>query len=88
METIFLKRFLKDISKIEDSQLKNEIIEIIEAVQNADNQFDIPNIKKMKGYKSAFRIRVGYYRIGIFIEKDTVEFAMFLHRKDIYKFFP
>ena len=38
--------------------------------------------------RSNYRIRLGDYRIGIEIQKDTIIFTRFLHRKDIYKFFP
>jgi len=46
------------------------------------------NLKKLKGFKTAYRIRVGDYRIGLFISNDTVEFARVVHQKDIYKVFP
>jgi mRNA interferase RelE/StbE len=49
---------------------------------------DIINLKKLSGYKSAFRIRIGDYRIGVIIENDTVIFVAFAHRKDIYHRFP
>ena len=49
---------------------------------------DIPNLKKLKGFEDAYRIRISDYRIGLFIIDNTTVFARFLHRKDIYKFFP
>ncbi|GHT72984.1 hypothetical protein FACS189456_2800 [Bacteroidia bacterium] len=56
---------------------------------NASIQFArIANLKKMKGHHSAYRIRVGNYRIGIFVEGDTIIFAILEHRKDIYRVFP
>ena len=42
----------------------------------------------MEGFKNAYRIKIGDYRIGVFIEEDTIEFVRFVHRKDIYKKFP
>jgi len=48
----------------------------------------IPNTKKLKGHKSAYRTRVGDYRAGFFFENSTIFLARFLHRKDIYKIFP
>ncbi len=38
--------------------------------------------------KFAYRIKIGDYRIGIFVESKVVEMARFVHRKDIYKVFP
>jgi mRNA interferase RelE/StbE len=49
---------------------------------------EIKNYKKLKGSFNTFRIKLGQYRIGIFIDNDTVEFVIILHRKDIYKYFP
>jgi len=42
----------------------------------------------MKGNKTAFRIRIGRYRIGIYIVNETVEFTRVLSRDKIYKYFP
>ncbi|WP_374754821.1 type II toxin-antitoxin system RelE family toxin [Dyadobacter psychrophilus] len=44
--------------------------------------------KKLKGFSNAYRIRIGDYRVGIFVENNIVELARIAHRKDIYKVFP
>ena len=51
---------------------------------------DIRKLKerKVKGEKKFYRIRVGDYRLGVKIEGETVTFIRFLHRKDIYRYFP
>jgi len=41
-----------------------------------------------EGHPTAYRIRIQNYRVGIFQEGETVEFARILPRKDIYKYFP
>ncbi|HEY4721787.1 MAG TPA: type II toxin-antitoxin system RelE/ParE family toxin [Anaerolineae bacterium] len=46
------------------------------------------NIKKLQGGTNYYRIRVGDYRVGLVVESDTVTFVRFLHRKDIYRYFP
>ncbi|WP_202807006.1 type II toxin-antitoxin system RelE family toxin [Planktothrix agardhii] len=46
------------------------------------------HLKKLQGYDTFYRIRLGNYRIGIELNEDTIIFTRFLHRKDIYKFFP
>ena len=57
-------------------------------VKDAETLRDIPNLKKLKGHKSAYRIRIGDFRIGLYINGDTAIFADFDHRKDIYKRYP
>jgi mRNA interferase RelE/StbE len=88
MKTVFLSEFGRDIAKIRLQAVKDDIAAIIEQVETAQNLTDLANLKKLKGFKTAYRLRSGDYRIGIFIENDTVEFARVVHRKDIYKVFP
>jgi len=82
------KSFKKDTDTINDKSIKNKIAQSILNVQYAENTLQINNLKKMKGFLNEYRIKVGDYRIGIRIENDTVKFLRFLHRKDIYKYFP
>ena len=77
----------KDLDKIPQhsrAAIEAVIIAIIEARVIAD----IRNIKKLKGHSTAYRIRVGDYRIGILFEDNTVNIMRILPRKDIYKLFP
>ncbi|MCB0846226.1 MAG: type II toxin-antitoxin system RelE/ParE family toxin [Bacteroidetes bacterium] len=52
-------------------------------------------LKKLQGFENYYRIKLGDYRIGIEIEKspentgeEIVTFIRFIHRKDIYRYFP
>jgi mRNA interferase RelE/StbE len=84
----FSKSFSRQFRQIKSKELALSVIAVVEFVSEAKTAGDIPNIRKMKGHKTAFRIRVGDYRIGVFIESNTVYFASFAHRKEIYKSFP
>jgi mRNA interferase RelE/StbE len=88
MNVVFLAQFARDIEKLRLQTIREQIAETIEVVEQAQTMADITNLKKLKGFKTAYRIRFGDYRIGVFIENDTVEFARVVHRKDIYKVFP
>jgi len=88
MQVEFLSQFNKDIDKIRSENIKHSVHRIILRVESAQSLSEIPNIKKLSGHKSAYRIRIGDYRIGIFVEGKTVEFARVVHRKDIYQLFP
>ena len=88
MKTLFLSQFEKDIDKIRMQSTKDDIADAVEQVEQADGSSSVVNLKKLKGFKTAYRIRVGDYRIGLFISDDTVEFARVVHQKDIYKVFP
>jgi mRNA interferase RelE/StbE len=80
--------FHKDIARLSNAKLAKLIQEAIENVKMADSPNEIKNIKNLKGYRNYYRIRIGDYRIGLFMENNLAEFSRFLHRKDIYKYFP
>ena len=88
MQILFTTRFEKDIRKLKDKKIAANIEEIILAVKIASGIADIHSLKKLKGFQNAYRIKIGDYRIGLFISGNTAEFACFMNRKDIYKFFP
>ena len=88
MKTAFSSRFLKDVNKLPNDAIKSAVADVIEAVEAAANLTAVVNLKKLKGYKNAYRIRVGDFRIGVFVAGNEVEFARVVDRKDIYKLFP
>jgi mRNA interferase RelE/StbE len=88
MKVEFLKKFSKDLDALDSKTIKSNLRSLIELVEESSSIEDIPNIKKLKGHKSAYRIRVGDYRLGFFFENGIIQMARFIHRKDIYKEFP
>lgn len=88
MKAEFLKQFYKDLNKITLQSTLDDIIASVKNVEEAASMREIKNFKRLKGYKNVYRIKVGDYRIGVFIENDVVEFARIVHRKDIYRVFP
>lgn len=88
MKVEFLKKFSKDLDVIGSKSVKSNLLKVIELMESVDALDKIPNTKKLKGHKSAYRIRVGDYRLGFFLENETISIARFVHRKDIYKIFP
>ena len=65
MKVEFLNKFSKDIDKIPFKSTKLALLKIITEIEKADNLDDFPNLKKLAGHKSAYRIRLGDYRIVI-----------------------
>ncbi|MBE0424936.1 MAG: plasmid stabilization protein [Lutibacter sp.] len=88
MKVVFLNSFKKDLIKISNVKLKGQIKEVIIAVELAESLAFLPNVKKMQGYSNAYRIRIGDYRLGLFIENGQIEMVRLVKRNDIYKVFP
>jgi mRNA interferase RelE/StbE len=84
----FESKFEKDLKLIKDRNLLSRLKQIILNCKQAENLAQINNLKKLQGYENLYRIRLGNYRLGIEIVENELIFTRFLHRKDIYKFFP
>lgn len=88
MEVDFLLKFSKDLDKISNKSVKANLLKFILILEGSKNLSGLPNVKKLSGHKSAYRLRIGDYRAGFFCEGETVIFARIVHRKDIYNLFP
>ena len=88
MKVEFLSSFSKDLDRLNDSEIQSTVAGIILHCERASSLKEIPHIKKLKGFKNAYRIRVREYRIGFYFENGVIEFARLLNRKDIYRSFP
>ncbi len=88
METEFLDKFNKDLDKISLKAVKNNLFKLITNVESAKSLNEIHQTKKLKGHKSAYRVRIADYRVGIFVDGNKVTFARIVHRKEIYNVFP
>ena len=88
MIVIITEEFQKTLRKINNKAVSERVLETIENIENASTMADIRSLKKLKGYQTAFRIRIGDYRIGVHITGDTVHFNRIANRKNIYDEFP
>lgn len=88
MKVLINKQFLNELSKIPTKE--RSIIEqfVFREIKEYLHCYQIPDIKKLKGYKNYYRLRFGNYRLGISYRNDVFIFERALHRKDIYKYFP
>ncbi|MBK8902646.1 MAG: type II toxin-antitoxin system RelE/ParE family toxin [Anaerolineaceae bacterium] len=88
MNILYESSFARDLKRVKDKQMLRHVQDVLEQVKAANNLSDIPNLKKLQGFESYYRLRLGEYRLGIEVEGQTVIFVRFLHRKDIYRSFP
>lgn len=85
----FDKSFEKSLEKTRNKSLFQKIEKVIIEFEHAKSLTDLPNVKKLTGYKYYYRVRIGEYRLGIEkISENTYRFIIVAHRKDIYKTFP
>jgi mRNA-degrading endonuclease RelE of RelBE toxin-antitoxin system len=83
-----LRHFLKDVQKLNDANVKQQLNTVISEIKAANHLTDLTQVKKLRGHSEAYRIRIGKYRLGFYFTGTHVEFARFAKREDIYKLFP
>ena len=88
MKVIYLRSVVKDVKKIKDPKLKDKILSVIKEMKEASKLEELRSLKKLSGHPTAYRIRIGDYRLGFYFEDGTIMLARFLKRSDIFKVFP
>lgn len=89
MKIEFDKSFEKSLRHIHNPLIFRRLKRIIIQIENSDSISDLQNLKKLTGFSSYYRLRIGDYRVGFeLIDSSTIRFIVISHRKDIYKIFP
>lgn len=81
------KSFQKDALKL-PAPAQVQLAKLINILSLAKKLSELSSCKKLTGFKNAYRIRMGEYRIGFVFENETIELIRVLGRKEIYKYFP
>ena len=88
MNVKFEARFSKDLRCIKDGSLLKRIKELITSCKEVENLAEIRQVKKLRGYDTFYRVRIGDYRIGLELVQNELIFVRCLHRKEVYRYFP
>jgi mRNA-degrading endonuclease RelE of RelBE toxin-antitoxin system len=70
MQVEFLSKFSKDIDQISQKSVKTNVAKLVRLMESEGDLNNIPNLKKLVGHKSAYRVRIGDYRDGFFTKVE------------------
>ena len=88
MKLDFKTSFRRDLRRIRDTDTQNRLRVVIGELEAASSISEIRGIVRIRAVGRHYRIRVGEYRMGISVDGNVLILARFLHRSDIYRFFP
>jgi len=77
----FLESFSKDIDALSSEEIKRKVILLIERVESISSLSELQNVKKLAGFKSAYRIRLGDYRVEFFLSVRRFNLHVFFIEK-------
>ena len=89
MNIIFTKSFEAYLCKIKNNSTRGQIGKAIEKLEVAGSLREVTGIKSFVGYSGYYRLRTGDYRIGFYLENETmVRLLIVDHRSKVYRDFP
>jgi mRNA interferase RelE/StbE len=65
MKVRFDKSFVKALDRIQDPNVLKRIESVLLKAEKASALSELTNLKKLKGYTSYYRIKIGDYRLGL-----------------------
>jgi mRNA interferase RelE/StbE len=87
MKVALTKRFAKELSKL-PRKIQLKVVEAIENLSETDSLGNIEDFKALSGYNNFYRIKIGQYRVGLFLDGDTFLIERIGVRGDFYKSYP
>ena len=87
MEVEVSRAFAKDMRGIHRNYHR-KIAQIIEELEAVEDIRQIKNMEPCEGTDNAYRIRIGDYRMGIYIENERIKVKRIGKRGDFYNYFP
>ncbi len=86
MKILVDKSFERDVKRL-PVQAQKQLQEITQKLSIASSLQEI-SFSKMEGAKNAYRIRFGNYRVGFYLDGDSIILSRVLDRKEMYRYFP
>ena len=82
--------FTRDIRRLRDAALRRRVDSVITEIEAAASLAEIAGVRRVVASASSryYRIRIGQYRLGIAIVGGAGVLVRFLHRNEIYRYFP
>ena len=87
MKVIASRQFAKQLLECPKST-QQRFAKVYDQMVEANYINEIKAVKKLTGFSTFYRVRIGDYRLGFEITEDQIQLLAIMHRKEIYRFFP
>lgn len=88
MEVEYTPAFSRDLKRERNAELRRRVQQVIDELKAAPTVAAVRGAVRVTAPGRYYRIRVGDFRLGFALEGDRVVLLRFMHRRDIYRFFP
>lgn len=88
MRARYRRSFERDVRKVRDRTVLARLAATLRTIEQAESLAELSGVRPLSGAPGLYRLRIGDYRLGIAVEGEAVEIVRFLHRREIYRYFP
>lgn len=88
LESGIQAKLYERLGTVRDERLRERVKEAIEELEAAKALQEVPGVRRLRGGEGYYRMRVGDYRLGFVLEGEKVVLVRFLHRREVYRYFP
>ena len=89
MELEYRASFVRDLRRVRNAVTRGRVLRVIEELEAAPTIAAMPGAVRITAAKGRYyRMRIGDFRLGIAVEGNVAVLVRFLHRRDIYRYFP
>ncbi|MCY3507326.1 MAG: type II toxin-antitoxin system RelE/ParE family toxin [Chloroflexi bacterium] len=88
MRVEYTPAFARDLKRERNAELKRRVERRIEELKAATAITDVTRAVRVTAPGRYYRIRLGDFRLGFALVGDRVVLLRFMHRRDIYRYFP
>ena len=88
MRVVTRSSFGRDLRKVRDAKVRDKVEQFLDAACAAKALGELPHVLPMTDHEGYYRVRVGKYRIGLYLDGESLEIVRVLPRRDFYRVFP
>ena len=88
MEIRYSRDFIRDLRRVKDASIRRRVDGVLDDLEAASTIAEISGARIIASGRRRYRIRIGDYRLGFALDGDAVTLMRFMHRRQIYRYFP
>ena len=88
MEIEYTPAFARDLKRERSPRVRDRVERLIEELKAAPTITAVHGAARVTAPGRYYRVRLGDFRLGFALEGERVILLRFMHRRDIYRFFP
>ena len=88
MKIRYSRNFIRDLRRVKDASIRRRVDRALDDLEAASTVAEVAGAVRIASGGRYCRIRIGDYRLGFALDGNAVTLMRFMHRRQIYRYFP